>query len=199
MLKLWENSIQNPNPFCPVNEEQLNAFEKANGFTLPADYRHYLLTANGAKPERDCFLIDSPQIAYSDYSISALYAFGGGDDPLEQSWPLANYYDLAEFADDLKPYLVIGDLSGGDLLLVHLETGQVCVFDHEEIDDLPLGAIRIVAKDFSTFIRELMTEETLLAKTNTPDELAEFERRCEEAKRERLEWVRRYKEEHGST
>ena len=54
--------IENANPYGPLSEERLQAFEKKLGVTLPPDYREFLKRYNGGKPEPGGFWITKQKL-----------------------------------------------------------------------------------------------------------------------------------------
>lgn len=184
-----ENPIRNSNPYLPIDDDDILAFERTLGCRLPEEYRQYLLDHNGSRFEREI-------IAEQGLGVHHLFSLYHGPDfqRLESNWCLSDYYDLKHLSGKLKRYLVFGDCSTGDLLLLNLVTGAVELFDHEAAGSRgffgffgnPLRGISPLASGFDSFVNGLISSEESLAmlpddvRLDVERRLADFEKEWEE-------------------
>ena len=67
-------NIEKPNPHGHVDEGRLIKFEKALGYTLPVNYRNYLLEFNGGVPDQNFFWIEEGKDGTSIYQFYGLHS-----------------------------------------------------------------------------------------------------------------------------
>jgi hypothetical protein len=143
----------------PLNESDLDGFEKTIGYDLPSDYRQFLLKYNGAKPVPDFFQV--PGWQYEESYVSQLKGLLKEKD--EKKVDLARLNDLLDGRLP-KGFIAIGSDPGGNQILLSLagETkGNVYFFDHEnepddatdDLEDYP--NIFLVANSFTEFLNNL--------------------------------------------
>lgn len=163
MQRYLKNKVRTPNPFGPVDEKGMAAFEQMIGSLLPAEYRSYLLEFNGAKFENDSFEFEGG----IDGIVQTYYGLHEGPDyaRLDLWWKLSEYYDIGELAPGVNDFIVFAGTGTGDLLLLSLITGEVCFLDHESIEDDPEFGARFnaipIAASFDEFVEGLMHENPI--------------------------------------
>lgn len=157
------NKILDSNPYGPLKHKDLESFENRIGHRLPEDYRAYLLTHNGGKPEKFCFRTAENQEEF--LNVTNLYSLGSvpQDHDLSERWDLAAEFDLKKFTTALGNYIVFGSATSGGALLLQLETGKVQFYDpdHEEPNNASdlTRKFETVAPNFELFISTLVSEE----------------------------------------
>ncbi|HWO19370.1 MAG TPA: SMI1/KNR4 family protein [Kofleriaceae bacterium] len=112
-------------PGKPATDEQIAAFEKIEGVTLPAAYRAFLKTYNGGRPIPDAF-------PYGDDDGSLMHAFFELDEGEDESFDLQT---ICRRYRGRIPHTVmpIGCDAGANIILlgVHGEHyGRVFFLDH---------------------------------------------------------------------
>ena len=121
-----EVTILNPNPYGPLSEERLEAFERRIGTTLPPDYRAFLLRYNGGQPQPGGFWIKEG-VEGSD--VCRFYGLHDGP-----TWYMIEAY-LERPQLGIPPgLLVIGDDGTGNRICLSVredERGAVYFYDHE--------------------------------------------------------------------
>ena len=149
-------------PGAPVTVEQLDAFAKKHGVSLPATYRDFLLKHNGGVPEPSTFDIGDG-IAEVDYFC--------GVDAGQERIELANL--LAAYKGRLpRRMLPIAESMGGNLYCVSTrgaDEGSVYFWDHEsedEEDPDDEDAISLIAISFNAWINSFTPDP----KTGGPPE-----------------------------
>lgn len=158
MSRYSKNKVRTPNPFGPVDEKAVAAFEQMIGSPLPTGYRIYLLEFNGAKFENDYFKKEGG----IDGQADSFFGLHEGPDyaRLDVRWKLSGCYDIGELAPGVNDYIVFAGTGTGDLLLLSLITGEVCFLDHESIEDDPEVGARFnaipIAANFDEFVEGLM-------------------------------------------
>jgi len=121
-----ENSMMNITPWGENTEEDILAFEKQIGFSLPRDYRQFLLVNNGAVVNEQTFFVKG-----LDQEV-LMNAFFGITNPRSRGLTLG--YWLKEYSDDEigEGELIIGNDPGGHQLLyiTHGEDEGIYYWDH---------------------------------------------------------------------
>ncbi len=144
-------------------EEDLDAVESRYHLQLPADYREFLLTSNGGKPDRCLFRFKGK----SAYTECIHYFLAMSDDN-----PNISFDDhFKTYKDDEKrlPDAVIPVAfdPGGNLICLAVngkKAGTVYFWDHEEERSSPRAVERgknlaVIADSFQEFIDDLKAEE----------------------------------------
>ena len=142
-----------------INEQEVKDFEQLIGYSLPTDYRRFLLTNNGGKPNPDFF--DVPGWRYKESFVTDLKGIKTG-----LKVDLAKLYNLFEGRLP-KGFIAVGADPGGNLILLSLDgstQGKVYFFDHEnepddatdDVKDYP--NIYEVGKSFDQFLNNLRGE-----------------------------------------
>lgn len=103
-------------PFGEASEQDILTFEQQVGFTLPADYRQFLMKNNGAEILDQTFFVKDLE---QEVMMHVLF---GLVNPTSRGLTLG--YWLEEYSDELEPgTLVIGKDPGGRFLLYTI-TGE---------------------------------------------------------------------------
>jgi hypothetical protein len=138
----------------PLREEDVRSFERKHGLLLPADYREFLLTTNGGRPERDLFPINGLE----GDSPGRIHIFFGLNDPIAScnlDWNLTVFRD--RLPADL---LAIATTEGADkicLVVAGSRAGTIRYWDgHARPGERNLY---LLADDFSSFISSLRSDE----------------------------------------
>jgi hypothetical protein len=108
----------------PVDEDQIQAFERRNCLTLPADYRQFLLSHNGGMPRPSCSWI--PTIR-KEVIVDVLYGIADSKDLDLQEC-------IDEFRDEMpKGALIIGSDPGAAMFILGTSPPLVGVYfwDHQ--------------------------------------------------------------------
>ncbi len=133
-----------------LQEEDLSAFEKTHGLSLPSAYKEFLLATNGGRPERDLFTINGLE----GNPLGRIHLFFGLRDPVEScnlDWNLDVFRDRVPA--DLLP---IATTEGADklcMLMTGARAGAIFYWDgHAQAGDSNLYAL---ADDFAAFIASL--------------------------------------------
>lgn len=119
-----------------INIEELESLEKLIGFSLPTDYKDFLLQNNGCVPSKN-------RIKSTSKAINHFFA-------LKSAYKYNSIIDLYEnFAEIGVP---IAQSPSGDTFLMN-KNGEIYYFDHNlgEIDE----KIGCIAKSFSDFLAML--------------------------------------------
>ena len=136
----------------PTNEAAIATFEAKRGFRLPGDYREFLLTANGGKPDPCAFQLALRSGPYTDSLVHWFHALGD---------------DLESIADEMHrrippELLPIASDPGGNLVCIGVEgdaRGKVYFWDHEhEVYPTGWSNVDLVADSFDAFLRGLTPE-----------------------------------------
>jgi hypothetical protein len=143
-----------------LNESDLAEFESKIGYSLPVEYREFLMLYNGGKPVPDFFRV--PDWEYEETYVTELKGLANG-----KSVDLSELFDLLH--DRLpKGFIAIGSDPGGNQILLSLSKdtkGQVYFFDHENepedaADDVKgYPNIYLVAKSFNEFLKNLYSND----------------------------------------
>ncbi len=150
--------INYPNPFGPLTKDQLHIFELNTHIRLPTEYRDFLLTYNGGKPEPSFFWI-----TFGEDGSSVQQFYGLHDGPHNLS---IDTYTGEEGYRLPKSVLPIADDGVGNFIClgISLSTfGKVFFMDHDSHpvnDPDSMRGITKIANSFSEFLFSL---------TNDPD------------------------------
>jgi hypothetical protein len=138
-----------------ANEDDIRSLEQKVGYSLPDDYRQFLLQYNGGVPKPECFEFITSS-GEEDSLVRVFYSLNGNDP----------YYDLLstvfETEGDIpESCLPIGEDPFGNLILLELSgnyRGQVYFWDHESErgDDLRAN-IFLIANSFTEFTQKLFS------------------------------------------
>ena len=112
-------------PGTPATDEQIAAFERIEGVTLPADYRQFLKTHNGGRPIPDCFPIGTDNGSL----LNTFFVLGEGEGETRDLQTECDRH-RGRIPHTLMP---IGCDAGGNIILlgVHGEhRGRVYFLDH---------------------------------------------------------------------
>lgn len=185
-----ENRVTDPNPYGPIEAEDIERFERTLPSKLPGDYRDYLLKFNGGDFEKTS--VPANKEKEDTYSISEFFALYRGPEAsrLEQHWDLAGYYDLADFSHLTKAYLAFAMSGTGDVFLLKFATGEVLVYLHDSVDDTPVegprGTLVRLAGSFADFVSRMISKRELLQDTVESD--PDFAARLEQLKKDSGLW-----------
>lgn len=143
--------------FPSANEDMITAFERKNNWSLPVDYRRFLLSHNGGSPSPPsvCVLKSIKERVLVDM----LFGLGHQERDLDiETW-------MSDFGTELPPgYLIIGNV-GGLLFVLCVqgqETGVLCWDRMGELlksPDSSSGHMYPVASSFSEFLHSLTPME----------------------------------------
>jgi len=102
--------MMNFEPLGGASEQNVAAFEQQIGFSLPTDYRHFLIENNGAEVFDQTFFVKDLD---KEVLLQVLF---GVTNPTSRGLTLG--YWLKEYEDELEPgTLIIGKDPGGSLLI----------------------------------------------------------------------------------
>nr|WP_223306360.1 SMI1/KNR4 family protein [Mameliella alba] len=176
-----------------ASEENVLDLENELGLRLPDDYREYLLSVNGGQFERCRFIMGREFSEYSVYDVEEMLSLGHGECPLEQVFQVNNYYGLDLKPKDAREFIVIGFVSGGNLLILNLKSGAVMLFDHDIAERPRRCYFEEVSSGFAEFVDGLVekTKENSRIGSNLSDKefedlLAQFKLQREEEERRML-------------
>ncbi len=149
-------------PTGPTSDEAVRAFERRIGHTLPADYRAFLLTHNGGRPEPGGveFELEGRHVDNEVHCFFPLCEAGvtAAPNSLDElhSWPLASAWDdlqhdlehlyHKQLADPLLPIGTDGSSNYFCLVLAGDRRGAIVFLEHELAETTPL------AESFSAFL-----------------------------------------------
>ncbi len=139
--------------YPPLSEEDVSQFERELGIDLPDDYRQFLLTHNGGRPEPEVFPVEGdPDASMVDWFLGIQE--GAYED-------LRNH--LKVFRDRVPPELLpIARDPGDNLIYIAVlgpNRGRVNFWDHEE--EVEEGEtpdyrnVSLVAHSFEDFLHSL--------------------------------------------
>lgn len=163
--------IQNSLPAGPTSETQLVEFEKYIGHQLPIDYRQFLLSHNGGKPEPDAFLFVNEFDEQEEDIVECFFPMRDlklGTVHVEQfeelhTWPVHCAWD--DLQNDLQnlyevdleaPLLPIGTDGSSNYFCIVLagdRAGAIDFLEHE------WGRVSPLAKSFNDFLASLKPRE----------------------------------------
>jgi cell wall assembly regulator SMI1 len=108
----------------PATLQTIAEFEQLCGFSLPPDYRDFLLRHNGGQPTPDAFPINPD---YGDGSIDSFFGLHDGTDSLTRAY--------RDRFDSMPTHLIpIGYDGCGNFIcmsLAHGDLGSITFLDHE--------------------------------------------------------------------
>lgn len=162
--------IVNSLPAGPTTEAEISKFEKQVGHRLPDDYRNFLLTHNGGRPQPDAFTLNIWGHSEEDVVMCffPMRDIAVGDvevDNLEElrSWPVHCAWN--DLTNDLKnlyekeldeTLLPIGTDGSGNYFCIALDgprRGSILFLEHEMAETEPL------AESFTAFLACLRQRE----------------------------------------
>jgi hypothetical protein len=164
--------ILHSNKYGSLSIKELQVFEQHIGISLPDDYRDYLLTHNGGKPENDTF-----HISEGEGESCLHHVYGLHDGP--NYFNLRNAYEVyyGRIPSDLFP--IADDVSGNKICigLRSEKRGKIYFWDHEleaeEGEEPYWSNITEIAPSFSRFVDLLYkwidpneTEKERIIRTN---------------------------------
>jgi hypothetical protein len=131
----------------PISEEDVADLERRRGIQLPDDYRRFVLTWNGGRPERD--LVSVPGCQASPFA--RIHFFFGIRDPVEScniDW------NVEWFGDRLGAGLLpIATTEGVDKICMSVNSGEIIFWDGYKDVRYP------IAPNFKDFIAQLFRDE----------------------------------------
>jgi hypothetical protein len=153
-----------------LNTVELDELELEIGCPLPPDYRKFISTFNGGAPTFPLFNLDN--------NIHAIHSFlrikrGHPDD-------LCSVRNALSDTLDIKRFIPIARTVLGDMICMHLGTGAVSFWDHDQGPGTErFDRLKYIAESFSKFADELYAEEPrdtrdslhALGKFGRPEEL----------------------------
>jgi len=147
--------IENPGP--AINESDIAAFEREIGYTLPEDYREFMLRHNGGKPHPNAILIDGlpNEIPAQILSFKSLIHEMGiktiGCVYKDTSKRIAKH--VLPIAPDMIGSLFLMSLDGADRGNIYYEN---CYYDDGDGEPTgPYDATYFVAANFSELLGNL--------------------------------------------
>ncbi len=156
--------------FGNIDEIEILNFEKIIGKQLPTDYRKFLIKNNGGRPTPNIF-----KTLRGEYETDVQFLFG-----------ITNgNYDLRENFQELKhhipfEFIPIAIDSGGNFVLLDLNTQEICFFDSETKEKY------LVSETFKSFISglyNLKEKETELDKAISLQNIFYFKSHIEKGER----------------
>lgn len=146
--------------FPPVSEERLAEIEQKWGYTLPTDYRSFLLTYNGGEPEPMYFNLKGKEHGSDIYALLGI----NGSEHCDTEDYMQTYQ--GRLPSRFHP---IGFDSGGNVICISVagdDRGMIYFWDHEEEADELQGMtpdttdnVALIAHTFSEFISGLFALE----------------------------------------
>ena len=141
----------NIKPYGKAADAEIEAFENQVKFTLPQDYKQFLMEYNGGS----VLGIFHVNTLNEDISLHVLFGLGIDEELDLRSW-------FSEYKDDMLPYTVIigGDMGAGLIVLLNSPKKQgVYYWDHsyyfkESSDERNIYKI---ANSFQEFVDNLKT------------------------------------------
>lgn len=134
-------------------DEQLAAFERLIEGVLPDDYRQFLKSENGGRPEPNSFRFKLRDGREEDGAVHYFYALHEG-----QIGSLESKFEI--FRERIPPdYLAIATDSFGNQILLRIAArnpGKIYFWDHEKEEDVPtLRNMSSIANSFTEFVGSL--------------------------------------------
>jgi hypothetical protein len=131
-----------------ASNSDLEAFEKKLGVSLPQQYRDFLLTQNGGRPDLPEFKVPN----WGDAVANTFYGVGvGGCDDVEAS---------LQSLDDVMPIdrvIPIGDDPFGNQICLGIRGeyfGKIYFWVHDEMDEDEVRPLFEVALSFEAFVKQ---------------------------------------------
>ncbi|MCP3167405.1 SMI1/KNR4 family protein [Myxococcus qinghaiensis] len=149
-----EHLVQTVEGGPPLSEEEVRLFEMRHGLGLPGQYRQFLLSMNGGRPERDLFTIDG----LPGNPIGRIHLFFGLNDPIEScnlDW------NLGVFAGRVPEWLIpIATTEGADKICLATAGDRVGgVFYWDAHAHPGAKSIYLLADGFGAFVSSLQSDE----------------------------------------
>lgn len=126
-----------------ISAIEISSFEKEYIFTLPKDYKRYLLENNGGDPNKVYYLENN-----ADLVVNFFYSLGSQKFSLEQAIDDMKYDDPVV----AKDFIPIGEDAFGNVLCLSVNEktyGNVFSWDHEE------RGVRFISASFSNLLEGL--------------------------------------------
>jgi hypothetical protein len=166
--------IKQPKKFNKLEENDLKAFEKKLGSTIPDEYRNFLLEYNGGYPKPNYFDIPKPEdnefLDYPDDMGSTIeYLCGIYKDPSLEGINLIKQYEKYQITEKRMPdeILPIGGDLWGSLICVGLKgdyRNKIFYWDSNFEPDVEENKqpfwqnITVIAASFNEFLQSLHEE-----------------------------------------
>ena len=139
-------------------DEQLTVFERLIGGVFPDDYRRFLKSENGGRPEPESFRFKFRDGREEDSSVHYFYALREGQ--------IGNLEGTSKiFRGRIPPdYLAIATDPFGNKILLRIATrnpGKIYFWDHEKEEDEDMPTLRnmsLIANSFTEFVEGLEAE-----------------------------------------
>lgn len=169
--------METSNPYGELDEREFIRFQNLLGGSLPSDYALYLESHNGGMFLNRYYR--NPSDSNATAFVHFLFGLHAGPEDLQlaKNFRASDNYELQAFEEILKPYLVFGGDDGGSLFLIDLRSGEVCLFEVSAITDETnadvLSAVRLFAKNFASFVENLMSKEVFWKADKTDFDLEE--------------------------
>lgn len=137
------------------SEEEVRSFERKHKFSLPPDYKEFLLEKNGGVPDKS--LIDVPSLG--ERVVRRCFALKGAASSYTLDYIISVYKGRVPTG-----MLPIGDDPAGNLFLIELSEGEdygrIYFWDHEQEADMESQPYRKniykIAANFAFFLQSLM-------------------------------------------
>lgn len=140
----------------PASPEAISNLEMKVGGPLPTDYRRFLETTNGGRPEEYEFRLET----WGSIPLNNLYGVG-----------VAGRSDLLFQAERTRAQLPVGVIPIGDdpggnyicLKVIGPSAGTVWLWDHEAVTEeeaIKKSALHLIAKSFDDFVSQLTPVES---------------------------------------
>lgn len=175
--------VEEENPYGRLDEASLKELSNEIPFRLPPEYVLYLRNFNGGKFVNR-FYRSGTDVLLST-RIHNMYGLHRGPKYLRlqdlfRPWKI---YDLDMFKQELRHFFVFADTATGEFLMFNLQTGAVCLFEANQIEEETVegvsSTIKVLETNFSDFTDRLISEADYWnAEPKDPD----FENRLRKAK-----------------
>lgn len=140
--------------FGRITQNEIEAFERENGFIFPEDYRSFLEENNGGEPQE---YINHIALEGTDEKIMLNVLFGIGD-KIEKDLNISTW--LKEFKGELpKTVIIIGVPEGGGVLLLSNSEKRKGIFFWDNTFELEesneWNCMYKVADTFTEFVEKI--------------------------------------------
>lgn len=139
----------------PLSESEITTWEKTQGFSLPADYRQFLLTVNGGRPTPDVF--DIPGAGASTvHTFNSLHdnsPYDLDEDMQAYSGRLPSRM-ITVASDDCGNVLAMS-VSGNDLGFIYFWDHELEADPHQGEDPESIDNLTMLTKSFQEFVDSL--------------------------------------------
>jgi len=112
-----------------TNSESVEKLEERIGSDLPKEYKDFLLTYNGGKPNR--YIFPETEELYS-LALNELYGLNTGKNATDINWNLDVFHNYERIMNQFIP---IGDVINGDQFVLGISgpfRGKVYLWDHNQ-------------------------------------------------------------------